>query len=110
MDWLLVTNPSSKNILISSYLKKFPLRWRIRISKNTRSAIRQRYDGAIKFGLVHIAGAIFMSAYLPVTPLFILINILGNVYPVIVQLYVGIRCYQILSVKKECMAPEELKL
>lgn len=94
MNWILPTNPMSKNPVIK-------LLWGWTWLAYTAKSPKGRLALAYTCGIVHVFGFIisiavdiyrdnlisYSSAY----------NILANVYPILVQLYIGYRCYIVLQ-------------
>lgn len=105
MDYLLITNPKSKNILIRKLLKF------IRMENGIDAYdYRSRYSQCISLGIIHIIATIIclityyqpnnFYSYLVISkPDFIIHNLLTNVYPIIVQFYIGYRLHKILKYK-----------
>lgn len=85
-DWLLITNPASKNILIKSW---FDLDY----FKN----VEQRLQTAYMFAGIHIVAALINLGF---HNFFSLVNLFINLYPIIVQIYIGTRCYWVIQYKK----------
>ena len=88
MDWLLITNPVSKNPL-----------WRFIMSpmKKSYSATdyKSRYTGCYMFIIVHIImGLVYLYTGGP-----FIINLLVNVYPIIVNTYLAIRLRKLIIAK-----------
>jgi hypothetical protein len=90
MDWLLPTNPKSKNILVKTWARTnhwtFGLLQSVHSGKNARKRFRRAYF----FGVLHVVAGVAMQVYIPHLWL---LNVYGNVYPVFVQAYVGYRCW-----------------
>ena len=89
MNWVLITNPTSKNPLI-----KFIYGW----NKKAYCGFnyKNRLQLACLLGSIHIIGAIIMAfcgGFLSIT------NILVNIYPIIVQFYIGWRCWRIKNLR-----------
>jgi len=88
MDWLLPTNNSSKNII-----------WKTLVSiiKNSYSAkdYKTRYKSCFGFISVHIVCFIW---FLFTSDM--LTNILCNIYPIIVNIYIALRLKKVLNHKK----------
>jgi len=88
MDWLLPTNPSSKNILWRFIMK--PLK-----EGYTATKYERRFSSCYVLITVHTIGFIIM-----IFSSSILSNILINVYPIIVNSYILIRLYKVIKHKK----------
>lgn len=89
MDWILPTNPTSKNKLII-------LLW----GGKKRHCWTWDYKNRIKFcyiyGGIHIVFAILNA----ISGTFLSVgNILVNIYPIIVQLYIFYRCVRVLNLR-----------
>jgi len=89
LNWILVTNPTSKNPLI-----KLLYGW----MKSSYSAkdFRNRYGFAWFFGIIHMVIAILMFID---GRGFTITNLLVNIYPIVVQLYIGFRCWRVMNFK-----------
>jgi len=88
MDWLLITNPVSKNPL-----------WRFIMSpmKKTYSATdyKSRYTGCYMFIIIHIImGLVYLYTGGP-----FITNLLVNIYPIVVNTYLAIRLRKIIVEK-----------
>ncbi len=94
MDWLLLTNPKSKNPLIRAWAgsRRYPFQKSFAILSSVHSgrSPRKRLCMAWVFGAGHLIIGIVMYKY---TPHLWLLNAYINWYPVIVQIYVGYRCF-----------------
>jgi hypothetical protein len=89
MDWILPTNPSSKNPLI-----KFIYGW-------AKEAFVPFYiKNRIIQGLILMSGHTLFYLWYVLTNTSIINNLLFNVYPIIVQLYVISRLYPIMLNKR----------
>ena len=85
LDYILITNPTSKNPLIKlifGFMRKF----------YTANDVDARYFGAWSCGVIHF---VFMIVYACIGSMWSVGNILVNVYPIIIQLYIGYRLYRI---------------
>lgn len=89
LNWLLVTNPTSKNPLIKWC-------WGVMCCNSTWN-VRDRYIDAYVYGVIHIIGCVFMIYS---GGFWTICNFVINVYPILVQLYIGFRCYRIMQYKK----------
>jgi hypothetical protein len=96
MDWLLITNSSSKNPLIK-WVTTF---LRLDYSINKRWKLKTRYVGTYILSGLHIVGFILFVH----NNISIVENILINVYPVWVQVYIGDRCKRIMNIQKTMLA------
>lgn len=83
MNWILPTNPQSKNKLI---------KWMWGGFKYSDPTIRLYM--AFVYAGIHIFFLFISNNFWTVG------NILVNVYPVIVQIYIGFRCYRIIKFKE----------
>lgn len=90
MMWLLPTNPQSYNPLIRMWWKKDNRDY-------TAYAYENRLYGTIYLGLFHVTAFFFFIC----RDIGFISNLLGNVYPIMVQIYVGLKCYKILQHKKK---------
>lgn len=90
LNWILITNPSSHNPVI-----KFVWGW----CKDGYEAkkYKSRFNFALIAGITHLFFAIMMFC---VGEGLTLTNLLVNIYPVMVQLYIGYRCYIIIKHKE----------
>jgi hypothetical protein len=88
-DWILLTNPVSKNSIIRFLMSPI---------KDCYSAInyKSRLNLAIILFTIHFLFAIF-SFFMDFK---FFLNILVNIYPCIVNFYIGYRCYIIKKFKK----------
>jgi hypothetical protein len=90
MNWILLTNPTSKNPLIRKIYG-----W------NKKGYCGFHYENRLKmayvYGTIHLIGAISMTL---LGDLFSLSNILVNLYPIIVQVYIGVRCWRIKNLRR----------
>jgi len=85
LDYILITNPTSRNPII-----KLLYGWMRKAY--TASNYTNRYYQALVLGTVHLIGFIWYS----ITGNMVSVgNILVNVYPIIVQAYVGYRCWRV---------------
>ena len=94
LNWILPTNPQSKNILIRKV-------WG-RVSKEKyMGSTQNRLGMAYSLGLVHVIGALifFIISLVAghVEMFWHPINVLANLYPILVQLFIGYRCWRIQS-------------
>lgn len=94
LDYILLTNEKSKNPLIKILFPKLnDWNWRY----------KSRLKFAYTAGTAHVLFAIFMFT-IGLEFSVIIINILVNIYPIIVQLYIGVRCWKIIQGrKKNCL-------
>ena len=90
MEWILITNPISKNPVIK-------LLWGWTKEYYTAKDPQIRLDLAKVLFTVHLALGIIM---LILDPHAWFVNILVNVYPMLVQSYVGFRCNTVLLKRK----------
>lgn len=88
LDWVLPTNWSSKNKVI---------KWLWRNDQGFRS-IGHRLDMCATFGWIHLP-FLFISLPAPVGSVLFWFNIFGNLYPSIVQLYIGYRLVRVKVVR-----------
>ncbi len=89
LDWLLITNPKSKNP---------PIKWLwFAIFGDSLYTPRSRYIGAYLYGGIHL---IFCICMIVCGGFWTVANFLVNVYPILVQIYIGFRCYRIIQYKK----------
>lgn len=88
LNYILITNNKSKNPLIKFLWKRF---------KNNYTP-KSRLKFAYTAGLIHVGFAI---GHIYTKSFFSLGNFLVNIYPIIVQLYMGYRCYRILKLRKK---------
>jgi len=88
MDWFLITNPVSKNPLIKflyGRMKKY----------YTGINYKERLNMALMAGIAHAVMAIPVLIIDPKS----LINLAANIYPAIIQMYIGYRCHLIIKHK-----------
>jgi hypothetical protein len=90
MDYVLITNPISKNIIIKFCFGYFKMLY-------SGATYYQRFYTAIMCCILHF---IFIILYIIIKCDFI-INLLVNIYPFIINLYIGYRCYNIIQIKKK---------
>jgi hypothetical protein len=85
LDYILITNPISKNPLI-----KFIYGW----SREVYSAknYKRRYITAYAYSGIHI---VCLNINLITGNMWTLSNILVNLYPILVNIYIGYRCWRI---------------
>jgi hypothetical protein len=102
MDWLLPTNPISKNPLIR-------LLWGWNKEAYTAYNYRTRFCFAIVAGLIH-AVAFFPVFFMTYQHVPFWMQMLFNGYPTIVQIYVGTRCWQLMRRKKKRAVKNKLKI
>lgn len=91
LDWLLITNDQSKNPIIKVF-------WNLVGLRHFQNAY-QRYVSAITLFFIHFTGNIvFMVLYAMygMTCENVVLNLLVNVYPMLVQIYIGFRCYRVV--------------
>lgn len=92
MNWILLTNPTSKNPLI-----RLIYRW------NKKGYCGFHYENRLKmcyvYGGIHLVETIIMAS---MGGVFSLTNILLNIYPIIVQLWIGWRCWRIKNLRRTC--------
>lgn len=89
MNWILPTNPASKNPLIR---KVFGWNKEAYCGFNYKTRLKFSYI----YGIIHLIGAI---ALFLLGKFFSLENILVNLYPIIVQIYIGTRCWNIKKLR-----------
>lgn len=89
LKWLLPTNPATNNPLFKLFYPKSIRRIYLRDGFDVRLA------GCFVFGILHIIMGIWYT--ISDSSFFTMQNILGNVYPILVQIYVGLRCKQVLD-------------
>jgi len=94
LEWLLPTNWSSKNPFIKSLHLKNNVENRYEIAKSLRS----RLDFAYFAGTVHVFASLPML--FGINYWTFLLNLFINIYPVIVQIYIGSRCVRLLKISK----------
>jgi hypothetical protein len=90
LDWLLITNPTSKNPI-------FRFLW----GKNIHIWMweyKRRMSFCFIFGGIHI---FYNIISIPPNQFFTISNILVNVYPIIVQLYIYYRCHIIIKTRSK---------
>lgn len=90
MDWLLLTNPKSHNLIIC-YI------WGWTKEGYTAYKYKERYNLAIILLALHSTLAVIGICMRQ--PL--IINMLVNIYPCLVQLWIGYRLYNIIQFKAE---------
>jgi hypothetical protein len=97
MDYLLITNPKSK----TWFIRKF---WFSYFDPNFQS-INSRLNFAYSTGYTHLFGLLlWIPLYycslckISLTEIFF-INLFINIYPIIIQVYIGSRCYKIINFK-----------
>ena len=95
MQWLLLTNPRSK-LSVIRWLWRNPPRVNV-------CDYKSRYQFALITGGAHLCFAIFHALF---GGFFSLWNIAVNIYPVIIQLYMGRRCW-ILKKKRLVFIPSQ---
>ena len=90
LNWILPTNPSSKNPAINILYGR---------TKNINLAnnVAGRYRLAWVWGTIHI---IFCWLMILSEKGLSTMNILVNIYPIIVQVYIGVRCWQLKKWRK----------
>ena len=91
LDYLLPTNPTSKNKVI-----QFIFGW-ARFAYTGKEPIK-RYFMSYTFGGAHFIALILNARN---GNLFDLDNILINMYPILVQIWIGYRCWYIKSLKQK---------
>lgn len=84
LDYLLLTNPSSKFILFRIFA--YPLRYCYKLSRNSTN----RFELAIMLFIVH---SICFIIFLFISNS-IITNILVNIYPCLIQLYYGYKTFK----------------
>lgn len=85
LDYILIINPTSRNPII-----KLLYGW---MRKDyTASNYTNRYYLSLVLGTVHLIGFIWYSI---IGSIWSIENVLINTYPIIVQAYIGYRCYRI---------------
>lgn len=89
MNWILLTNPTSKNPII-----KFIYGW----NKKAYCGFKytERLQSAYFLGSVHIIFAVIMVFS---GGFFTIMNLFINIYPAIVQLYIGWRCWRLQKLR-----------
>lgn len=92
-DWILPTNPVTKNPLFRLIYKK---NWITKISPTER----------LNFCYGFIAVHLFLGVFLPSDSIFYWENILANIYPILVQIYIGVRCYRIIKKRYKVVSKE----
>jgi hypothetical protein len=98
MDYILITNPISKNPLVKyiyGFMKK----------AYTATDYKERLIDAKILTVIHLLG---IGIYILLDVNWIA-NIIFNVYPILVQLYIGYRCYKIIKFK-ECQRRNQIEL
>ena len=85
LDWILITNPISRNPII-----KLLYGW-MRKAYTARDC-NARYHSAYIYGGIHL---VFMIIQIASGSMWSVDNMVVNVYPVIVQAYIGYRCYRV---------------
>lgn len=85
LDYILITNPTSRNPLI----KKL---WGWMKDEYTAKRDNTRYINSYIWGGIHV---VLLTVNIIAGSMWSIGNILANVYPIIVQLYIGYRCYRI---------------
>ena len=113
-DYLLLTNPASKNPLFSKTGRRMFPKWNVEISDVqwdiTAASLKQRIHTAYLLGWVHAVLGVAMSV--PVVTSFestkisyivgiVVGNILLNGYPILVQIQIHDRCMKILKRKSK---------
>lgn len=93
MDWILITNPTSHNPVIRHIYG-----W----AKEGCSAYRYKQRYILARGCLCIHGVFAIIGFFAGQP--IVINMLLNIYPCLVQLWIGYRIYKIIQFKKERIA------
>lgn len=91
LDWLLITNPASKNPVIKFF-------WGWAELSYTAWTPTNRLQLAWVAGWLHFCFAsmeIIGSGRVSIT------NILVNIYPVFVQIYIGYRCHKVIKRKSK---------
>lgn len=94
MDWILITNDKSKNL----FLRKFWEYMGVEYFKN----VGNRFMLSIMLFTIHfVYNGFFVWAHIThgVDWVNIVINLLVNVYPMLVQIYIGFRCYRVIQHK-----------
>lgn len=93
LNWMLITNPTSKNFLIRRFWKNNSI--------FRYSSIKDRYGACFALGGIHLLiGTFFLFIDQGLLPG----NVLTNLYPCLVQLYIGIRCHKILKSRQKSNA------
>lgn len=100
LDYILLSNPTSKNPLINLLYGKWGQK-----KHKYNFKYKERLEDSFWFGIVHLGGLIVFTPTLLSVPtsLFwmnITLQILGNLFPFLVQVYIGIRCYRIIKIRK----------
>lgn len=87
-NWILPTNPASKNPIIKKIWGK---------QNYTMCKYKSRLTNSYFSGVGHMAGVIvYIFIDMPLWT-----NILINIYPVIIQIYIGFRCFKIIQSRKK---------
>jgi hypothetical protein len=90
LNWILPTNPTSKNPVI-----KLLYGWMKALY--TAKDVTNRYYCAIIYGSIHI----IMGTLMFIDGRgFTIGNLLVNIYPIIVQVYIGVRCWRIKNFRR----------
>ena len=90
MDWILPTNPASKNPIIKFLIS--PLKFAYSVTNN----LKGRFYQSFIFISIHLF--FFVLYILQETGL--LLNLLFNIYPIIINLYIAYRIKLILNFRK----------
>ena len=91
--YILPTNPSSRNPINRWLCKRVGIDW----SVSRKTAYQRLYSAYL---LIILHGIMFILTKLLSTTNSTLINVLVNLYPVWVNVYIGYRCYSIEKTKK----------
>ena len=104
MDWLLPTNPKSYNPIICRWARGKHWTFRTLQSVHSGRDARKRLYMAYFWALLHLMLGIAMQLFVPHLWL---LNLYANVYPIIVQLYIGYRCW--VRIHKTNVIASEMK-
>lgn len=88
MDWMLITNPDSKNTLIRKMWGNYS--WKVIAN------YKDRYESCYTLAAIHIIGMFIAECTNDFVSFW---NILVNVYPVLIQVYIGIRLHRVCKFK-----------
>jgi hypothetical protein len=93
-QWLLPSNPQSHNPVWTSLCRIIKLDYSIKFG-----SIEDRVKGSLAIFAVHliIATAFFILEDMRIS----LGNVLGNLYPMWIQVYVGLRCYWAIKTREK---------
>lgn len=91
LDWILITNPTSKNPIIRFFYNSLK-------NEYTATNYKKRYNSCYVLGTIHVI-FFFLLFWLDGWTIS-LINLLVNVYPIFVQFFIGYRLRKIIKHKK----------